>query len=326
MRSIIPPSCSHSATKNVVNKLNSRGWRGRGVCRPDSKGFSMIPNVLLDHSEDLPPSCRFNMLRIRSMAHNQGGYVEASYDELGQRFGTSRSTAKIHMGLMAKAGYIEIQHVFDPATGCYSKNRYIVFTVRQKPTQVVENKSVDDSRGRVMNEPTALIKTVSANTELQTPLPPQGGNGVCESSPARPVPSREVHDSLQQARELRAQRKAEKRVSRYRANAERPRRHCKPLTPVQEAAVEVMRLCGVVETGEKIRDGIASAIALAMARDGVTMAKSYVERMVVAWYAYLDDPFLSFRYGIENFFSRGLWVDCCQWAYDKEKLKMARRW
>lgn len=218
--------------------------------------------------------------------------------------GSSLSTANRVIEALVLLGYLEGQYDYDTRRGCWNETIYRVNLRPGRPQTIhkpveVEPK-IDPTPGVKNDVPFNNINNSLSNTETYPPTP-QGGSDVCISPPARP------------------------RGRHQHTHPPRQRQRCEGgrLSAFQVAALEVMRLCDVVETNWRIRDSIAAAIALHV-EGREDLAKRAVEPMVLSWKAYLDvGDLLYCRYGIEQFFALGLWNDDKKWILDRS-LKRRR--
>jgi hypothetical protein len=322
-----------------VTPINVSRWRGRGVSRPGSRGFTITPNTLIDHARDLSDGHKQTHLLLISLADNATGMFTMSHAEIAERRGKGKKTIERHLKALDENRYIQTIRHYDYVLACWGPSTYRIVppSERLNSTGIVDTKTTFDPRGGVKNVPLSNTNTLNSTTEKQEQIHPPVGGAVCVDIPARspepqrPEPSPEVHASEQLGRELRRQRHSEHREAHYREVREQgPRRRCSapaPKTPAQMAAQvaagEIMRLCGVAETSHQIRAAIAAALELHVSQEGKT-ARGWVEDAVMSWRTYLEDDLLRFRYGIERFFSEGLWCNERLWTYDRERLERYR--
>jgi len=270
-----------------------------------------------------------------SMAHNVDGCVTVGHLELSKRRGKSRATIERHIAVLSDSSYIRIKRNFDYMTSSWGPNTYYVVRPGERfsSTVSVENKSTNDPTPILKNEGAFnYLNTLNSNTEIHTPV----GVSVCVDipvevvtpEPQRPVPSPEVFASEQLGRELRRQRHSDLRQAHYREVREAgPGRRCappKPQTPAHVAAHEILRLCGVSVASPRLLTAIVEALDLQVEISGKT-PRHWVEDAVMSWRTYCEEEFLLCRYGLERFFSDGLWCNQRLWRYDYERRRQALR-
>jgi hypothetical protein len=294
----------------------------------------MLPNTAIDHASDLNKTQKDLFHILCSNAHNETREVTIGVDILCARLGRGERTTQVAMAVLIESGRVlRIPSLF----GWHTYR--IVSYVRTKP---VENNAENCTPPPAENC-TPLINTVEALNTLKAepPLTPHGGSGVCisrKSVSSWPKPNPEARQAEAEARQVRqelraarSRRKTASRTAHYAAVRDRSslgqrsrRHHEAQLTPAQKAAVEVLALCGVVESNWRLRDAIAAAMELAIRHNGGTPLR-LVEGMVLAWGVYLDDSdVLRCPVGMERFFTDGLWCNRKLWRYDEEKLKKWR--
>ena len=149
------------------------------------------------------------------------------------------------------------------------------------------------------------------HTTTTTPLPPKGGGevhslAVDRTEPQRPVPSAEVHEALQQARELRAQRKTERRSRRH--ERARESKHSRPEpSPVQQAVRHVMVVLRVCPGLWATRSAIQTSVERWMVERQVC-AEAAANALIARW---KDYELLSRR--LEYPCGMLLWFGGCRW-------------
>jgi len=296
--------CNAQTIKNSSNQAGLLSWRGR---RSSGKGYTLSLNALHD-ADDLTPLQKGVLGIILSHTHNETGAVRMGPARLAEWTDKSSSQAKRYLRDLVELGYLTKASMWDEENECWGESIYWVNLRPQKRAEEihapVEVPAKNDPTPGVINDPVVLINYSSLKTETQTT--PQAAEEVCvspsRSEAPKPEPRRHEH---------------------HHPPKQRP---CRPiLNAFQVAAVEVMRLCGVVETNWRTRDGIASAIALRV-DSCEAMARRCVEDAVIAWKTYLDDvQLLRCPLGIEQFFVQGLWLDRRLWRYDQDVIDRQRR-
>jgi len=321
----IVPSCLHQGNplrhQTRVNSTSSRRhtWRAG---RANGKGFTIITNAVIDLS-NLPPSEYKLLSKMMRFAHNVTGEVTAEVAFFAREMGWTDRWTRVVKGRLVLKGFLGEDQDYDPIRRLNRPNTYRILN----PHKSVETTAQSFSTPPEVKFTQVLQETLSSQTQEPPPTPLRGEpvrvlQQSEEQEPKRPAPSAEVWESEQLGRRMRHERKAERRQDHYREVRERgPRRRCSAspavLTPLQRAAVEVMRLCGVVDTSWRIKAAIEAAIALRVEQSGVNPLNC-VEQAVMSWWNYQDDPQLRFRVGMERFFAEGLWVDTNLWTYDRE--------
>lgn len=288
--------CRHKLSKNNENSTR-RPWRAG---RSNGKGFTIISNSVID-SAGLTGG-EFKLLTvIARFAHNQTGEVMVEIGVLANAMGWGERWTQRVKGRLVTKGFLGETRVYDPALRLNKPNTYRILNPHKPVETTAQKTTTPDGQSA-----TQSLQETPPQTQVKTPLPPQAGEPVCFDEP-----------------ELEVSRPRGRHIHHH---GPRPvRRRCGALTAFQQAAVEVMRLCGVVETSWRLRDGIAAAVALHV--EGCEdRAKRAVEPMVIAWRDYLDDhDILRCPLGIESFFVLGAWCDRRQWRYDPDRLAAYKR-
>jgi len=313
MRCNIAPSSRHDNENFGNSPVNIRSssvhWRGR---RASGNGYTLTLNALHD-ADNLTLVLKGVLGVIVSHAHNDTGCIYMGPALLSRLLGKSRAQCKRYLASLTELGYLERTTNCDETGLIWYETLYKV-NLRPKFVAKTIHQPVDipdknDPTPPVINDPGLnCIKDFPLKPEYNTT--PQAAPGVCESlDPVDPP-----------------QPKAEPRRRHEHNHPPKRSGRCRePLNAFQRAAVEVMRLCGVVESNWRTRDGIAAAIALRV--DGCEgMAVRCVEDAVIAWKTYLDDvQLLRCPLGMEQFFVQGAWVDQRLWRYDQDVMDRRRR-
>ena len=301
-----------------VTESTRSAWKGRSVGSHASRGYTRVPNHVLDHCQDLTQTYKSGLLLIMSHAHNETGAVQMGAGRLAGWMGMSESSADRRIRVYVALGYLERQHDYDEQRRCWGETTYrINLHPRRGPVDApqeinkpveVESK-IETTPSVTFDGPFNSINNSSSNTESCRDTAPTSGAAVCGIS-AKPTktPEQPPHRP---------------RNARH--------RHGFVLSAFQVAALEVMQLCGVVSspTTRRLRDGIAAAIALHVERRE-DRAKHAVEPMVLAWCEYLDAAWrLRCPLGMEAFFVTGIWCNEKSWRYDAavtDEIRARRRW
>lgn len=159
----------------------------------------------------------------------------------------------------------------------------------------------------------ADLKQTTTNTLPPTPLRGE----VCDAQPEpiqtepqRPTPDPEVHRALVQARELRTQRKAERRQQRYAGAKERRRsRRCEELSPVQAAVRHVMTVLRFCPALWATREAVRTSVTRWMEERRVGPERA-ANGLIAAW---KDHESLR---GLVDYWAAELtWFGQCRWLY-----------
>jgi hypothetical protein len=301
-----PPqdNCSSNVRRFVKRQLNLNDFIASGRLR----------DAYLEWKAKANPATGVSIVGVRDMAERQGVDYSTAFRQ---------KTALVKLGVMKCTP----RWKESTAPGCRRSRLTNEYTF----PILDENFLLGSCRGG-----TGKIARVKQELDLKTnnyTTAPEAR--ICENQPARTEPERprpdpEVWRAEQQARELRQARAVRQAASRQRRYTEakaaprlegRSRRHHAPLTPVQQAAGEVLRLVGMDEGCWRYRQ----AIARAMERSGGDLSRM-VEPMALAWAEYQCDREILFcPLGMERFFDENLWCNRSEWRYDRESLAAIRR-
>src|SRR5258708_23188083 len=256
----------HRNLKTRINVGNHRdsslvsNWRGR---RTSGKGYTLSLNTLYD-TRELSMVLKGVLGVIVSHAHNDTNGVLLGPARLSEWTGKSYAQCRRYLKTLTELGYLVRTTDYDEDTKVWGETFYQVNLRPTFPAKEI-HKPVDfpvknDLTPPVINDPTLnSIKYYELKTEPQAPL---AGGVVCESP--KPLDPSQIKPQLPEA--------PARRHHEHNHPAKTPQPCRAALNAFQIAAVEVMRLCGVVETNWRTRDGIAAAIALRV--DGcVAMAR-----------------------------------------------------
>ena len=184
-------------------------------------------------------------------SHQRDGYLamQKSMNPLTRTSVASMKTIASHMGVSVRAAqrrvraYEELGVVRTERrrSGCRS-NLTSVYTFPVLDENFLRSRRQGDG----VVDATVKPRKILEQTTTSTPPTPLRGE-VCDTrsapiatEPQRPTPDPEAHKALVQARELRTQRKAERRQRRYAGAQERRSRRCEQPSPVQAAVRHVM--------------------------------------------------------------------------------------
>jgi hypothetical protein len=304
--------------KTDENRANSRHssvtWKGRLKSKPTSLGFTIIPNVVLDHSDELNDGEMRTLNLYLSMADNATGILQMGRARMADRRGRSSSSIKRHDRKLESVGHLEITHTWDYERGCPGERIIRVHRI-PRPRQTVAKTVTNDPTPGVTNEPIVLINTLNSNTEVQPPYPPQAGGG--EILP--PVPDPQVHEALVQAREFRQQRKAERRQRRH--SEARAARDSKPKTRMGRAVAHVMRCCGVCPSMWGTRLAVQTSIEKWLQLNPGGEIERAVCKLIAAWKGYsASSHLLEYPCGIKTYFAECRWIEGVT-RYDARSLR-----
>jgi hypothetical protein len=160
-----------------------------------------------------------------------------------------------------------------------------------------------------------VLKAENKNIQRQL-LPPTplagGGEAIAEVvriEPERPTPDAEVHAALQAARELRTQRKAERRQRRYAGARERRVRRCEEPTPVKRAVTTIMAVLRVCPSLWGTRRAIQTSVERLMEVEKVP-AERTPGMLMGAWKDYCEWTRSSeYACGLMTWFGQCRWQD-----------------
>ena len=317
---------SNVVESSVTKPRRSRPWRGRATGDFASNGRTVVPNHLIDHCEDLKRRQKHTLTVILTHAHNKTFSLQMGPARLAYWLGCSDVTAKRALAELVELEYLrkyQVKHGSRFDESMYVVNLYPnreaemaapepaempeISEVQNAPPSppeasqevhnLVQTEVKNDPTPPVKNDPTLSIKNLELITEEEKDTAPLRFACVLKSSNQVREPQRAPSTGM-------------------------------GLNAFQLAALEVMLLLDVVDCPEnrKLRDGIASAIALHVNRRE-EHAKRAVEEMVLCWRMYQDNhPYLRCPLGMLSFFVSGTWCNAKSWRYDAGVLDRVRRY
>jgi hypothetical protein len=232
--------------------------------------------------------------------------------DMAERLGCSVSTIQNLKRKLQKAGLAEV--TLRPTGKASNLTNASYFPVIDK--------SFLAARGivRVGTKSCRVKQDLDLKNKSNTPLPPKGGGVVVHPEPERiasPTPTPEVHEALRQAREFRAQRKAERRATRrprvsYRAARKQIREAHGGSFDERAAVAYVMQVLGVSTALWRSRMAIQTSVQRWV---GTIHEPERYHRAAIAlaghWKEYLERrPLLHYPCSLLTFFGE------CRWAED----------